>query len=81
MGFRSGGTSRFRLVWPFALFVTGFLAGVSVVAGFSGTAKGITPDMASMAAADHCLGGNEVSGFVCRNTWIAMTKQTAGGHR
>jgi hypothetical protein len=25
---------------------------------------------------DRCNGGTEVSSFVCRNTWIAMTKRS-----
>jgi hypothetical protein len=31
-------------------------------------------------ASDRCAGGDEVSAFVCRNTWFAHTKYHAARH-
>ena len=58
---------------------TGLVLG-GLVAGFFGT-QGVTASaqMAQVAQTDRCAGGDEVSAFICRNTWLASTKRFAYG--
>jgi hypothetical protein len=33
-----------------------------------------------LAQTDRCAGGDDVSAFVCRNTWLANTRHAAARH-
>jgi hypothetical protein len=57
----------------------GALSALVVGGGFAGNLPSYAAADAARRAAgqvqDRCAGGTEVSGFVCRNTWLAFTKR------
>jgi hypothetical protein len=60
--------------------VTGLVLG-GLVGGFLRTEGVIGPGRQTTQLAqvsDRCAGGDEVSAFVCRNSWLAHTKHYAG---
>jgi hypothetical protein len=66
---------------PALTIVTGLVLG-GLAGGFlrSEGVRGPERQSSQLAQADRCVGGDEVSAFVCRNTWLANTKHSAARH-
>lgn len=66
---------------PALTIVTGLVLG-GLVGGFLRSEGVIGPGRQPtlLVQADRCAGGDEVSAFVCRNTWLANTKHSAAHH-
>jgi hypothetical protein len=65
-------TIRFATAFVGGAILTGLLLG-----GAGSVATGSTTPPASPAtsvSSDRCLGHTDVSAFVCRNSWIALTR-------
>ena len=58
-----------------AVFAMGLVTG-SVLIGWSPNEAGITRSIQAQVqqVSDRCVGGDEVSSFVCRNTWMAQNR-------
>jgi hypothetical protein len=65
----------FRASQSAVMFIAGILLGGTLIGGFPGTAS-TAPRIAQSESIspDRCAGGTDVSAFVCRNTWMALTK-------
>jgi hypothetical protein len=66
---------------PTLTIVTGLVLG-GLAGGFLRSEGVIGPgrQLTPLVQADRCVGGDEVSAFVCRNTWLANTKHFAARH-
>ena len=66
-----------RVAKPLAVFAMGVVTG-SVLIGWSPHEAAMTATIQAQVqqVSDRCIGGDEVSSFVCRNTWMAQNRYT-----
>ena len=64
-----------RLAKGLAVFATGVVTG-SVLIGWSPNEAAMTGSIQAhvQQVPDRCIGGDQVSSFVCRNTWMAQNR-------
>jgi hypothetical protein len=62
-------------VSPVATAVSIAILGAVVLGGTRERAESTSDQRFASIIPDRCAGGTEVSAFVCRNTWVASTKQ------
>jgi hypothetical protein len=61
-------------VSPIATALSIALLGAIVIGGTRDRPAASLDDRHSPTATDRCVGGTAASSFVCRNTWMAVTK-------
>jgi hypothetical protein len=63
--------------WQPAATLASALVGLGLVLGWPAQHPGaVSSAPAPLAAADRCTDGDEVSNFVCRNTWLAGLRRS-----
>jgi hypothetical protein len=67
---------RFAPIQAVVMFVFGIAVGGGLLAGAPQQAQAIDDPVATKGVTPTCSSGDAVADFVCRNTWLAMTKHS-----